>query len=714
MSSFSDNQQPSSSQFYPPQSAQPYNSLFGGPSSDADAPPSSLPEPIRRTRVSLFGGPSELEAIPEQGNVAGHVDVDKVEAEEDDFDLIMRERPLSAYYGSDGESFRGSDGGNKEDGDETIPSPDTHPQRKGKQPMLPSSPVETRPTPVTTTYVLDRGLDLPAGVQRPNRWGGPSSTYRRITADERGAYEAIVTNRARNLAAHLYNAYTIRNQRSQAAVVCQGPQELDGQERIFPPRRWVAWPRPASQVPRPDEAIHQQLDGPGTIQMPPDLRPSSDLEESLIAIMMKQAKQIFIAREWDLEEVKVSHVRREGDLDDMKDEDMKDFGDEKDEDPRPDAAPLQPVVQADDGASRQQLRPLSRNVITKVDRLLMGLHHSVKSRFHDGDSDSESDGEVEDIDYEETSRSRSREASGSRSRSRGRKRARQNSAHSQTSSHRSRSARSLTAASTQDKSVHSTSRSRGRSRTSRGSGEFSTTKYRLGLRDWSEVMGIAAMMGLPNAAVMRASKRCADLFGQDMTFRTFHEGRFKKVSRPEESSRSHWEWEYRESQSDPEILPELEPTSPSPGPSPRKRKSKPKSRVRSRSQSQPRRHRSTSAAIRAIPALPAASTIAVVIPASSPVPIPETQVDAGSQLPPPQASQAAPAPAPQALKGKGEHRKADIVCPIKRCSRHTNGFSRTWNLNLHMKRVHPNYTPGDRERSRSRSTPGGVELIEID
>jgi hypothetical protein len=65
-------------------------------------------------------------------------------------------------------------------------------------------------------------------------------------------------------------------------------------------------------------------------------------------------------------------------------------------------------------------------------------------------------------------------------------------------------------------------------------------------------------------------------------------------------------------------------------------------------------------------------------------------------------------------KGKGNHRKTDIICPIKRCSRHRNGFSRTWNLNLHMKRVHPGYTPGDRERSRSQSTPGGVDLIEID
>lgn len=705
MSSFSDNQQPSSSQFYPPQSAQPYNSIFGGPSSDADPPSSSLPEPIRRTRGSLFGGPSGLDVIPEQRNVSDSMDVGGFEGEEDDFDVIMRERPLDAYYGSDGDSFRGSDGSKGEDAVERRPEAETGPRWKGKQPILPSSPLEirTRPEPAATTYVLDRGLDLPTGVERPNRWNGYPSTYRRLIADERGAYKAIVANRARDLAAHLYNAYTIRNKRDHTRGTSQDPQEPDGQERIFPPRRWVAWPRPAASVPRPDEMIHRQLDGPGTLRMPPDLRPSAELEESIIATMMKHAKQTFMARESDLEEVRVNRVRRDGTPDNMKDEDMKDSEDEKGEDPKPDAVPLQPVVQADDGVSRQQLRPLSRNVIAQVDRLLMGLHHSVKSRFHDGDSGSESD----DTGYSETSRSRSRQVSGGRSRSRGRKRARRLSTHSQNSSHRAKSVRSSTAASTQDGIVRSTSRSRGRSRTSRGSGELSTMRYKLGLRDWSEVMGIAAMTDLPNAAVMRASKRCADLFGEDMTFRTFHEGRFKKVSRLEESSRSGWQWQYCESESDAEILPEPERASSPPGPgpalSPRKRKSQP--RVQSRSQSQPRRHRSTSAA------LPSSSTIAVVIqsPGLVAVAVPENQTGSGTQSATPQASQAQQAP-----KGKGEHRKADLICPIKRCSRHTKGFSRTWNLNLHMKRVHPGCTPVERERSRSQSTPGGVELIEID
>ncbi|KAJ5175233.1 uncharacterized protein N7482_001110 [Penicillium canariense] len=696
MSSFSGNQQPSSSQFYQPQSAQPFHSIFGDPSSDVDLPPSSLPEPLRRSTRSLFGNPSSLDVVPEQANGSEAIGLGDAGDEEDDLDVIMRERPLDDYYGSDGDSFKESD--EDEDEPEGQPDPDLGAQRKNEPPRLSSSPMETRLAPISTTYVLDRGRDLRPGVERPNRWIGPPSTYRRITADDRGAYEAIVTNRARDLAAHLYNAFAIRNQRNQARDTSHGPQELDGQDRIFPPKRWVAWPRPPSRVPRPDEIVHRQLGAPGTLRMPHDLRPSADLEESIIADMMRHAKQTFMAREWDLEEVKVHRARREDCPEDMKDEEMKNIEDQKDEAPRPHAVPLKPVVQADDGASRQQLRPLSRNVITQVDRLLMGLHHSMKSRVQDEDSGSDSDGDLYDTD---DPRSRSRHKSGSRSRSRGRKRARRSSRHSQTPSHRSHSARSSTAASAQNGSVRSTSRSRGRSLTSRGTDELSTVKYKLGLRDWSEVMGLAAMMGLPTAAVMRASKRCADLFGQDMTFQTFHEGRVQKVSRPEETSRSVWQWEYLESETDPEVPLDPEPTRSPSGPGLSQRKRKSKSRLGSRSQSGPRRHRSTPSA-----APPSAPTIAVVVPSTTGGLVSENRTDPEREH---QAFQASQAP-----RGKGEHRKADIICPIKRCSRHTNGFSRTWNLNLHMKRVHPGYTPADSDRSRSQSTPGGVEMIEID
>lgn len=49
-------------------------------------------------------------------------------------------------------------------------------------------------------------------------------------------------------------------------------------------------------------------------------------------------------------------------------------------------------------------------------------------------------------------------------------------------------------------------------------------KPKLQLRDWSDVVGMAALAGWDPAVVERASERCARLFGENMLFRTFAEG----------------------------------------------------------------------------------------------------------------------------------------------------------------------------------------------
>jgi hypothetical protein len=46
---------------------------------------------------------------------------------------------------------------------------------------------------------------------------------------------------------------------------------------------------------------------------------------------------------------------------------------------------------------------------------------------------------------------------------------------------------------------------------------------RLGLRDWKDVLGAAALAGFPQAVLDRAARRCADLFGQNMELRTMTE-----------------------------------------------------------------------------------------------------------------------------------------------------------------------------------------------
>lgn len=45
-----------------------------------------------------------------------------------------------------------------------------------------------------------------------------------------------------------------------------------------------------------------------------------------------------------------------------------------------------------------------------------------------------------------------------------------------------------------------------------------------GLRDWSDVLGAAALAGFPEDVIARATRRCADLFRQGMTMRRLDEG----------------------------------------------------------------------------------------------------------------------------------------------------------------------------------------------
>ncbi|KAJ5610529.1 hypothetical protein N7510_007248 [Penicillium lagena] len=627
MSSFSEQ----SSQFNPPQSAQPRKSLFGSPSSDAAHSPSRPP------RRSLFGGPSGHDGTVETRPVEESV-AHKGAREEDGYEVDMmmgHQQAPTGDYSSDGDSFPGSD----EDDDSLGSDIDDHDTGKSKQPQR--GPVYGGQF---REFVLDRGKDLPLGSTRPNRWMGSRSTYKRVTANDRGAADSIIRNRARDLASHLYNAHAIR-------------KRMDKQTSLNI-KRWVAWPMPAEKVPRVGEFIHNHLDDPETWRMPPDPRLSAELEESIMAVMTRTAKERFQAREWDLTEVKKS-VDYDGKMDSDPEDD--------------DEIPLRPVVLADDDQTRQHLRPLSRKVISRLDRVLVGLHQSMKGKIGEGSS-SESSSDADSVISQASKSVRST----SRSRSRGRKRARRNLRPEQPSGSRSQQLASENEA--QDRSMFGTSRSRGRSRSpNQESQSQSFTNRKHHLRDWSEVMGVASMIGLPSAAVMRASKRCTDLFGEDMTFRTFHEGRIKAQA----ARNSRYEYtDYTYTESEGEIEEPSSPPAPDRQPPPPKPKSR-AGRARSRLSSAP---------------------------ASEP---PSAEFASEQEM-----EVSTPSVPSQAAKGKGPHRKLDLVCPVKKCPRHTNGFSRTWNLNLHMKRVHPSYRvpePSSRaERSVSTaSASANVSVVEI-
>ncbi|KAL2433095.1 hypothetical protein ABEF95_002933 [Exophiala dermatitidis] len=347
-----------------------------------------------------------------------------------------------------------------------------------------------------------------------------------------------------------------------------------GQQRFKLLKSWTAWPLPPDQVPR-DELLPRVVDLGGAAWRAPatavDMRPSADLEGWLIAVAQKIARERWAAREWQDEDDTKNVVRRDGtsgrqgidsgvavdDLDPASDAeeseeepepgsgiDDDDDDDDDDEQQHIPGIPLfssqavpplgtdedeedneateknkiraleenggtavdnrRPVPLADDDKARQYFLPSARQILSDLDRLLFGLHNARRAYAQ-----------------KPQGKPRGRRVSSSRSRSRSRtsldrptttdeeQDEDEDDENEQRRGRRSRRSSSV---------VSSTSRSRTRSTKAR------TRTERLNPRDWSDVVGMAALTGWDAGIVERASERCARLFGENMLFRTFHEG----------------------------------------------------------------------------------------------------------------------------------------------------------------------------------------------
>ncbi|OJZ87292.1 hypothetical protein ASPFODRAFT_159845 [Aspergillus luchuensis CBS 106.47] len=629
---------PSGARFSPPQSAQPYRSIFGGPSSQDVA---------------------DLVPYPETQTGTGD--------SQQDLDVIMEEEPIdndhsdATYVESNGEQS-GSDA----DSYASAPHSPENQRRRREQ---------KQPLQKITGHDHQRDSETPpAHSYRPNRFRGPESTWRRLTAEERQNAQALEDIRARDLAAHLYNAYALRVRAREIArrATETNDQLLDEMDTFAPPKRWTAWPLPSAEVPRPDEEVRKSLDDAWTLRMQPDPRPSAELEESIMAFMLRTAKERFMAREWDYDSKPFTSHRRKRSASQHETQDESTAWESERE--GADGVPLRPTVQTDDDKSRRQLRPLTRNILSRFDDLLLGLHRARKGGVAADDS-SASDWQTDTESVMSGSSPRKRKVNSQRDRSlsRGRKRTRRSSFKSGSSDARSRSTH---VSSEPESSVYSSSQATSRHRSqsqhsSRSRGRSvgsdrrrSASRIRLGIRDWSEVLGVASMIGWPPAVVMRTAQRCSALFGEDMAFQVLKEGKIKQDIQDDDTKI----WKYEESESEPEVETDLEP------------ESEAEAEISQPSRSQSRRPRSRAASIKGGSISRANSTA------------PEDTGD-GSRP-----------------KGKGEHRKQDLICPIRACSRHGKGFSRTWNLNLHMKRMHPNY----RSKSEGRSSTGTRGEDDID
>lgn len=381
---------------------------------------------------------------------------------------------------------------------------------------------------------------------RPNRYLGPASTWRSWTESERNVVSALDLRESEDLSVHSYNAFVYKQLASQKNGAIQKhpgfiPGNIDDESSIAElyklPNTWTAWPLEPDHIAALGESSQDSI--------------TESLEDSLIALATKQAKFKWLARpftptptesrsrDWQKEKILTgqsplsdSAARPKAELGiveadnaasaepgtahsdlsegphDESDENEADqlqtfssqaFGidsssESSDTGHENVTEDLRPTFTADDDHARRLLLPSARHTIAKLEDLLTGLHKARKAyaskpvRRRSRSSATRSETEAMDLETadSETDHNESR---------RGRKRKR-------SSPHDDSAASGDTSA---------TSRSRSTTRRTR----------QLGLRDWSDVMGMAALTGWSTNSVARASERCARLFGQNMLFRTF-------------------------------------------------------------------------------------------------------------------------------------------------------------------------------------------------
>lgn len=341
---------------------------------------------------------------------------------------------------------------------------------------------------------------------RPNKFSGPASTWRSWIISDRQLATSLDQLNARDVSAHLYNAYALKRRaigpitprkrsltNDELETDISG-EEQEGAQRWVPPKSWTTWPMAPSIVPREGEDqdwdsryVHQARHRSRGILV----TQRQVLEDVLTGEVQKQAKQRFCSR--NARDVGVGFVP---------------VGYHTD----PDRLELEPVVLADDDTARHLLAPSIHHILAKLDDLLTGLHHARYAYMAVDESSSES---------------QYHSGQGSSS---ARKMRKWQPVHPRLGKE---SIESFKEPQTSPPKVERKPQRERVRPNSRQSCSLRKRKYHSGLRDWSDVLGIASMTGWEPGIVQRAATRCAALFDENMTFRTLEEnGKIPDTSCP--------------------------------------------------------------------------------------------------------------------------------------------------------------------------------------
>ncbi|KAL2143844.1 hypothetical protein VTI28DRAFT_9986 [Corynascus sepedonium] len=407
---------------------------------------------------------------------------------------------------------------------------------------------------------------------RPNRWRGHPSTWKDWTESDRRTWAALENVRRGDLSVHLFNAFALRRG-FRAGPDVDLPEDGDAPGNSIAGwdigKYWTAWPMKAAEV--PDDGLLPRtadLNEPFTFRREQG-RPFAgcNLEDEISATILRCAKEKFRERGLQAQQTSGEHVVQSIEKTEAITEgetDASGMGDTTENDERTDklrrtprrtrravSPTFTPVVSADDERSYRLLRPVTRQIMSKLDDTLMILHNQRMAGLSNMSQPSASDEDETDVEAvpEKPARVSPKPAPAPRNR-RGRPRkvhvplegeteremlvrlARQGKRKMPTFSSGSESERETNLR-------RSRSRSLGRARRSmsvssnassrRSSVSSGTNKEKLisrwGLRNWRDVLGAAALAGFSPTVIARTAQRCSTLFKENITIHTMHEQR---------------------------------------------------------------------------------------------------------------------------------------------------------------------------------------------
>ena len=361
----------------------------------------------------------------------------------------------------------------------------------------------------------------------PSKYNGPSSTWRTWTAGDRAIAASLDQLRATDLSLHLYNAYALKKRAAKLKATSDHDVEEDA-NTWHPAKQWTAWPMLMEEVPRNVEQLLDEKTNEEVYRNTnEDSRPSAEMMDSLNAILLKQAKLRLSRRESQEkghdsrsslrnEDVQASSPKSdESNVESFQDEmyvEKPDLQPEDTRETRLHGRVYKLVSIADDELAANILQSSVRHTLTKLDDLLMGLHHSRHAYLHRLDKAKRN--KRSDVDERESlSASSGPRVSGRESQSQLRTKRRRS-----TSPNSSEKEGVVLGHDSESKRRRESLSPKSKARVLRN------RQNKLGLRDWGDVLGIASLTGWESSVLDRAASRCAALFDEGINFRTLPEG----------------------------------------------------------------------------------------------------------------------------------------------------------------------------------------------